>query len=77
VTAGDGRLYVALVFGERLVDGTWHGWIEFHPAAGGSVLSTDRETSQSNRGALEYWAAGLEPVYIDGAFGRAEALVSR
>jgi hypothetical protein len=36
-----------------------------------SKLRTDRETSQPNRQALEYWSTGLEPVYIEGAFERA------
>jgi hypothetical protein len=37
------------------------------------VLITEQETSQPNRTALEYWADGLEPVYLDGAFARAHA----
>jgi hypothetical protein len=41
-----------------------------------SKLRTDRETSQPNREALEYWSTGLEPVYIEGAFQRAH-LVTR
>ena len=60
--------------GDRQTDRTWHGWIEFHPEARGPVLMTGRETTQPNRAALEYWACGLEPVYFDGAFSRAERL---
>ena len=37
----------------------------------GPVLRTERETSQSSRGALETWALGLEPAYFEGAFSRA------
>jgi len=36
-----------------------------------ATLRTDQETSQPNRGALEYWADGLEPVYLQGALARA------
>jgi hypothetical protein len=36
------------------------------------ILHTDRETSQPNRAALEYWADGLEPVYLEGALARAQ-----
>jgi hypothetical protein len=64
--------YATLICGHERADGTWEGWIEFHPASGsGPVLITERETSQPNRTALEYWADGLEPVYLDGAFARA------
>jgi hypothetical protein len=78
VTSRDGTSYRVLIVGDQHADGTWHGWIEFHPIGGtGMVLSTGRETSQVSRGALEYWASGLEPVYFDGAFARAAALVSR
>ena len=34
---------------------------------------TGRETTQPDRGALEYWASGLEPLYFEGAFDRARA----
>ena len=64
-------VYVCVICGKERADGTWEGWIEFHPAGGGEVLLTDQETSQPNRAALEYWADGLEPVYLDGAFARA------
>jgi hypothetical protein len=35
------------------------------------VLSTEQETSQPDRKAVEYWAGGLEPVYLEGALARA------
>jgi hypothetical protein len=65
--------YTPVVLGEERPDGTWEGSIQFLPAepATGRVLYTDRETTQPNRGALEYWASGLEPVYFEGAFARA------
>jgi hypothetical protein len=64
--------YVVHVCGAERADGTWKGWIEFHPSGAGPVLITERETSQPNRAALEYWADGLEPVYLEGAFARAQ-----
>lgn len=68
----DGAVYVPRTYGEVRDDGTWQGWIEFHPLElEKRILKTGRETSQPNRGALEYWASGLEPVYFDGAFTRA------
>lgn len=69
---GDGRRYVAAAFGAERADGTWVGWIEFSSIDREGSLRTDNETSQPNRTALEYWASGLEPVYLDGAFARAQ-----
>jgi hypothetical protein len=70
---GDGRRYTAAAYGAERADGTWVGWIEFTPVDGeGPVSRTDNETSQPNRAALEYWATGLEPLYLDGAFARAQ-----
>ena len=67
-----GVTYRASVYGKERADGTWEGWIEFRPPAGEApVLRTGQETSQPNRDALAYWASGLEPIYIDGAFSRA------
>lgn len=62
------RAYVA---GIERVDGTWAGWIEYEPEGGGARLKTSQETSQPNRGALAYWATGLEDLYYDGALERA------
>ena len=66
-----GVYYTAFIYGEQR-GGTWEGWIEFHPETGaGPVLRTDRETTQPNAEALDYWASGLEPTYLQGAFARA------
>jgi hypothetical protein len=68
----DGTEYEARVYGTERADRTWAGWLEFHPLRGsGPVLRTGQETSQPDRRAIDYWAGGLEPVYIDGAFRRA------
>ncbi len=64
--------YTVWICGEERDDGTWTGWLEFHPSdASEPVLGTEQETSQPNRAALEYWAGGLEPVYLEGALARA------
>ena len=67
----DGMVYVPRVYGRPRADGTWEGWIEFVAIGAAVVLRTDQETTQSNREAVAYWASGLEPVYLEGAFARA------
>ena len=74
VTGNDGRRYRARTYGEQRRDGTWGGWIEFVAAdatAASRTLRTGQETSQPDRKAVEYWAGGLEPVYLEGALSRA------
>lgn len=72
VAGPDGTIYNVRSYGEERSDGTWIGWLEFHPTDKSEpVLLTDQETSQPNRTAVEYWATGLEPVYFEGAFERA------
>jgi hypothetical protein len=68
----DGERFTARVFANQRRGGTWEAWIEFVPvAAAAPVLRTDRETTQPSRDAVDYWAKGLEPVYLEGAFARA------
>ncbi len=68
----EGRKYVVRIWAAERSDGTWEGWLEFDPADGRTEpLQTQRETSQPNRTAISYWATGLEPIYLDGAFARA------
>ena len=70
----NGDTYTVMARGEKRPVGTWEGWLEFHPVDRASaVLLTERETTQPDRGALEYWASGLEPLYFEGAFDRAQA----
>ena len=72
ITGPDDTIYVVRSYGEQRSDGTWTGWLEFHPTdVLQPTLRTDQETSQPNRTAIEYWATGLEPVYFEGAFERA------
>jgi hypothetical protein len=77
VRAADGTEYCARTFGESRADGTWSGWIEFVPVnERGATISTEQETSQPDRKAVEYWAGGLEPVYLEGALNRALRLAA-
>lgn len=72
VIGPDDTTYNVRSYGEERLDGTWIGWLEFHPTDLSKLtLRTDQETSQPNRTAVEYWATGLEPVYFEGAFERA------
>jgi len=66
-----GDIHRARVCGRQRDDGTWEGWIEFDRDDGALTLVTPRETTQPNLAALEYWAAGLTPVYLEGALARA------
>ena len=66
-----GREWTVEAWGEGREDGRWEGWLVFVPADGSLPLATPRETTQSNRQALTYWASGLEPIYLEGAFTRA------
>jgi hypothetical protein len=69
----DGSVYTARVYGEPRADGTWEAWLEFYPADKRKpILRTEQETSQPNRTTLEYWALGLEPIYLEGALARAQ-----
>jgi hypothetical protein len=63
--------YAVRVYGRGRSDGTWEGWLEFVAVGAPLVLRTGRETTQSSREALTYWASGLEPAYLQGAFARA------
>ena len=77
VWTADGAKYEARIYGTMRRDGTWAGWLEFHPVGHSRrVLQTGQETSQPNRAALEYWAGGLEPLYLEGALARAQRRTS-
>ena len=66
-----GHVYDVLIYGEN-VGTTWEGWIDFVPVSAAlPSRRTGRETTQPDRSALEYWATGLEPLYLAGAFERA------
>ena len=66
-------IYIARIYAEERTDGTWEGWLEFHSTDKSKpVLRTGEETSQPSRAAMDYWALGLEPIYLEGALARAE-----
>ncbi len=65
------RVYRARACGRQRDDGRWEGWLEFEPDDGSVALRTPRETTQPTLATLEYWAAGLTPVYLEGALERA------
>lgn len=67
-------VYRASAHGERQEDGRWSGYLEFTPILGGRSVMTPRETTQSSFDALEHWAGGISPVYLEGAIERALAL---
>ncbi len=66
----DGKTYRARVLGFERAANTWEGRIEFRDGSG-HAITTGHETSQPDRKALEYWASGLEPVFLEGALQRA------
>jgi hypothetical protein len=67
-----GRWYRPRAYGDPQPDGTWDGWIVFFPLGGGSAIApSGPETTQSTLEALAVWAAGLTPVYLDGALAGA------
>ena len=67
----DGVSYVGRTYAEERADGTWYAWLEFDPLEPNRLRKhTEQETSQPNRAAIEYWAGGLETVYLEGALAR-------
>jgi hypothetical protein len=72
VTDERGRPWSARGYG-RPHGNVWLGWIVF-ANDDGEMVETETETSQPDRGALEYWATGIEPIYLDGALARARGL---
>lgn len=65
----NGRTFTIVLVAAERSDGTWEGRLRF--ADGDRHVTTDRETSQPNRTAIEYWATGLEQIYLEGALERA------
>ena len=68
----DGSTYEVRVVGSKRKDGPWSGALEFRDVRSGTSLVTDQETRQPDRKALEYWATGVEDLYIEGALRRAQ-----
>jgi hypothetical protein len=70
VAQSDGTRYRVVALAEQHGN-VWIGWLEFASERDGSVLRTGQETSQPTKDDVAYWASGLEPIYLDGAFRRA------
>jgi len=68
----DAQRYLVRVWGQGRSDGTWVAWLAFVAADREQVRVTPRETSQSSLEGVRYWASGLQPSYLAGAFQRAE-----
>ena len=66
-----GATYEVFVYGAKRNDGTWSGSLQFRDVKTNKTLTTGQETSQPDRKALEYWATGVEDVYLEGALRRA------
>jgi hypothetical protein len=82
VRADDGTPYTPRVCARLRDDGMWEGWIEFVPSGEGDgsdrePLRTARETEQSERDEVVYWASGLTAVYLEGALARARDVAGR
>jgi hypothetical protein len=71
VATKEGVQYLARACGGEGDHGLWQGWLEFVPLEGGEVVRSGRETTQPNRTDTEYWATGLNPVFLEGALHRA------
>jgi hypothetical protein len=69
--APTGERYVARAFMARQPGGLWEAWLAFVSLKTGAVLTTDRETTQSTRAHVLYWATGLGRTYLQGALVRA------
>jgi hypothetical protein len=68
----DGTTYDRVhVYAEPNGRTTWAGSVEFLAAGSAPALRTGHETTQSNVEGVAYWATGLEPLYFEGALGRA------
>jgi hypothetical protein len=66
-----GERYVAQAYMDRQPGGLWEAWLVFFSLETGAALATDRETTQSTREHIIYWATGLGETYLQGALGRA------
>lgn len=75
VSGSDGTRWIPRACGRVADDGLWEGWIEFTTPGTPPVepVRTPRETEQSNRDALMYWAQGLTQIYLESALVRALA----
>jgi hypothetical protein len=67
-----GQWYRPRAYGDPQPDDRWKGWLIFFPLLGGRAIAPPHpETTQATWTALITWAAGLTPVYVEGALERA------
>ncbi|MBA2244740.1 MAG: hypothetical protein H0W11_07265 [Gemmatimonadetes bacterium] len=71
VVGSSGQAYLPRACGRLREDGLWEGWIEFVSDDGSPVLRSPRETVQSDRVDLRYWATGLTRAHLEGSLRRA------
>jgi len=67
----NGARHTVYLYGRSRPGDTWQGWLVFERQSDGLRYATGVETTQPNRQAILYWAAGLTDSYFDGAFNRA------
>ena len=62
----------ARAYGDPQPDGSWDDWLVFFPLGRGTAIAPPSpETTQHTLADLAVWAAGLTPVYLEGALDRA------
>jgi hypothetical protein len=77
VSDSTGARYFVEAMGRQREDGLWEGYLEFLPLDERTErITSDRETTQPNRAAVDYWAQGLSRVYLSGAIDRARLSTS-
>jgi len=73
VSDSSGETYRVALAGRSRPHDTWQGWLVFIRRRDGRRVETTVETTQPNREALRYWAAGLTDADFEGALERARA----
>src|SRR5262245_8159672 len=68
-----GERFVARAYAGRQPGRLWEAWLVFLSLRTGRAVATDRETTQSTREHVLYWATGLGRTYLQGALARALA----
>jgi hypothetical protein len=71
-----GLHYVVRIYGQVRTDGRWEGWLNFVGVGSAVAFQTGVETTQRTLDDLVFWAKGLEPTYLRGAFERAQRLTT-